>query len=62
MVLQLNEMDLLDVNVLKEQLTGVDVFYFLQVIDIVQNKIDEDSNFELSSTYLIEVIEKVFES
>lgn len=62
MVLQLNEMDLLDVNVLKEQLTGVDVFYFLQVINIVQNKIDEDSNFELSSTYLIEVIEKVFES
>lgn len=55
-------MNLLDVNVLKEQLTGVDVFYFLQVINIVQNKIDEDSNFKLSSTYLIEVIEKVFES
>lgn len=62
MVLQLNELDLLDVNVLKEQLTGVDVFYFMQVIRMVQNKIDEDSNFNLSSTYLIEVIEKVFES
>lgn len=62
MVLQLNELDLLDVNVLKEQLTGVDVFYFMQVIRMVQTKIDEDSNFNLSSTYLIEVIEKVFES
>lgn len=62
MVLQLNEMNLLDVNVLKEQLTGVDVFYFMQVISMVQSKIDEDSNFNLSSTYLIEVIEKVFES
>lgn len=62
MVLQLNEMDLLDVEVLKEQLTGVDVFYFIQVISMVKSKIDEDSNFKLSNTYLIEVIEKVFES
>lgn len=62
MVLQLNEMDLFDVNVLKEQLTGVDVVYFMQVIDMVQNKVDEDNNFELTSTYLIEVIEQVFES
>ena len=62
MVLQLNEMDLLDVNVLKEQLTGVDVFYFTQVIEMVKNKVDEDNNFELTSTYLIEVIEQVFES
>ena len=62
MVLQLNEMDLFDVNVLKEQLTGVDVLYFMEIIDMVQNKVDEDNNFELTSTYLIEVIEKVFES
>ena len=62
MALQLNELNLLDVNVLKEQLTGVDVFYFMQVISMVQTKLDEDSNFNLSSTYLIEVIEKVFES
>ena len=62
MVLQLNEMDLFDVNVLKEQLTGVDVLYFMEVIDMVQNKVDEDNNFEVTSTYLIEVIEQVFES
>ena len=62
MALQLNELNLLDVNVLKEQLTGVDVFYFMQVIRMVQTKLDEDSNFNLSNTYLIEVIEKVFES
>jgi len=62
MVLQLNEMDLLDLNVLQEQLTGVDVHYFNQVISMIQNEIEENSGFELSSTYLIEVIEKVFES
>lgn len=62
MVLQLNEMDLLNIGVLEEQLTGVDAVYFMQVIEMVQNKVYQDRDFELTSTYLIEVIEKVFES
>lgn len=62
MVLQLNELDLLDIEVLKEQLTGVDVAYFAQFISIIQEEMDENQDFKLDNTYLMSVIEKVFES
>lgn len=60
MVMQLNELNLTDVNVLKEQLTGMDVAYFRQVIGQIERKMEEDSDFRLSSTYLIEVINRMF--
>lgn len=60
MVLQLNEMDLLDVNVLEEQLTGVDAAYFHQVIDFIKQKQQEDPEFKVDNTYLFEVINRIF--
>lgn len=60
MALQLNEMDLLDVNVLEEQLTGVDAAYFHQVIDSIRNKQNGDADFKLDNTYLFEVINRIF--
>lgn len=60
MVLQLNEMDLHDVNVLEEQLTGVDAAYFHQVISYIKNKQEEDPNFKVDNTYLFEVINRIF--
>src|SRR6185437_3482208 len=38
MTLQLNQMDLLNVDVLEEQLTGVDAAYFHQVIELARKK------------------------
>lgn len=60
MVLQLNQMDLLNVEVLKEQLTGMDVAYFHQIIGQIESKQEDDSDFKLTSTYLVEVINRMF--
>lgn len=60
MVLQLNEMDLHDVKVLEEQLTGVDSAYFQQVISYIRNKQEEDPSFKLDNSYLFTVINRIF--
>ncbi|GIN73999.1 hypothetical protein J14TS2_44740 [Bacillus sp. J14TS2] len=60
MALQLNQMDLLDVDVLEEQLTGVDSAYFHQVISYVRNKQEENPEFKLDNAYLFEVINRIF--
>lgn len=60
MALQLNEMNLLDLETLQEQLTGVDSAYFAHVIDKVANRQKDDPNFKLDNTYLFEVINRIF--
>lgn len=54
MCMQLNEMDLTNLTVLEDQLTGVDVAYFIQVLDAIREKKD------LSSAYVIEIIDRIF--
>lgn len=60
MALQLNKMDLLNINVLEEQLTGVDAAYFHMVISSVKKKQEKDPNFKLDNAYLFEVINRIF--
>ncbi len=60
MVFQLNDMDLTDVEVLEEQLTGVDIAYMRAVIDTINRKMEEDENFDLKK-YFIEIIEQIFD-
>lgn len=60
MSLQLNLMDLLDVKVLEEQLTGVDSAYFSHVIDAIKEKTEEDPNYKVDNSYLFEVINRIF--
>lgn len=60
MALQLNEMDLLDVNILEDQLTGVDSAYFLHVIDIIKEKQENNPDFKLDNNYLFTVINRIF--
>lgn len=57
---QLSELDLNDIDVLEEQLIGVDSAYFMQIIDMIRDKKEEDPNFKLESTYLCELIDKIF--
>lgn len=61
MVMQLQELDLKNFNVLEEQLTGVDFYYFSQVIDMLKERQGKDPNFKIDSTYMVEVIDKVFD-
>lgn len=55
MCMQLNELDLKDVNVLEDQLTGVDVAYFFQVINYIK-----ESDKDITTTYLCEIIDRIF--
>ena len=60
MALQLNIMDLLDVSVLEEQLTGVDSAYFSHVIDAIKAKTEDDPTYKVDNSYLFEVINRIF--
>jgi len=56
MVMQLNEVDLTDINVLKEQLIGVDAAYFLMLITALR-----DSGRDIDSTYIMELVDELEE-
>lgn len=56
MCMQLNDLDLNDVGVLEDQLTGVDVAYFNEVIAKLKAK-DKD---RVESAYLLEIIDRIF--
>ena len=56
MIMQVNELDLTDVKVLEDQLTGVDVAYFLQLID----RLKENNPEKVNSAYLVEIIDRMF--
>lgn len=65
MALQLNEMDLKEVTVLREQLIGVDVNYFNQLIESIEAKSTLNSlnnlNEGIDTSYVIELINKIFD-
>lgn len=56
MAMQISELDLTDVNVLEDQLTGVDTAYFTQLVSSLRSK-DPD---KVNSAYLIEIIDRMF--
>jgi hypothetical protein len=56
MIMQINELDLLDIEVLRDQLTGVDSAYFAEVIQKLSDKDPEKVNF----SYLMEIIDRIF--
>lgn len=56
MAMQLNELDLKDVNVLEDQLTGVDAAYFQEILDKLR---DRDPS-RVDTAYLVELIDRIF--
>lgn len=60
MCLQLNELDLKDFNVFKDQLAGVDSAYFSMAIEELAKKKEADPGFEVDNTYLFEIINRIF--
>lgn len=62
MCFQLNGLDLKDLAVLEDQLTGVDAFYFMQVIERLKEKQKEDGGEPkpIDSTYLMSIIDRMF--
>ena len=59
---QLNALDLLNIEVLKDQLTGVDAFYFMQVIGRLKEKQLEEGGDPkpVDATYLMTIIDRMF--
>lgn len=60
MCLQLNELNLHDIETLKDQLIGVDSTYFEMAIERMESKKNEDPNFVFDNSYLFEVINRIF--
>lgn len=62
MCVQLGELDLKDINVLQDQLTGVDAFYFMQVLERLREYQKEkgDENAPIDTTYLMTIIDRMF--
>jgi hypothetical protein len=60
MAMQLNELNLKDVNVLEDQLVGVDSGYFSMLINAIQKKKEEDSGFEINNSYVAAIVDKIF--
>lgn len=58
--MQVSELDLMNIDVLEEQLIGVDSLYFMHLIEQFRRQKEEDSNFELTPTYIISIINKIF--
>lgn len=60
MCFQCSELDLTDVNVLEEQLTGVGAAYFYQLIKYCRERQEKDEKFNITLPYLVSIIDKIF--
>jgi len=56
MAFQISELDLNDLDTLRDQLTGVDVAYFMEVIDKLKAKDKE----RVDGAYLLEILDRMF--
>lgn len=56
MCLQLHEIDLMDIATLSDQLTGVDVTYFNNVISAIK----ESNQEKITASYLCEIINRIY--
>lgn len=60
MAMQLNELNLKDIEVLKDQLMGVDSTYMSMMINAIAEQKEKDENFEIDSDYVIELVNRIF--
>jgi hypothetical protein len=60
MCLQVSELDLHNIDVLKDQLVGVDSAYFNTAIEFMEKKQKDEPNWQPDNSYLFEVINRIF--
>ena len=60
MAFHINELDLFDIDVLEDQLIGVDSAYFNNLIEQIKNQQSNDSEFQWDFSYLVKIIDKIF--
>lgn len=54
MAMQLNDLDLTDINVLRDQMTGVDSAYLLSIVDALDNP-----NIDITTSYVCELVDRM---
>ena len=57
---QVSALDLHDLAVLEDQLTGVDAAYFVQLIDALQEQRAKDGEFRFDEPYLATLVDRIF--
>lgn len=57
---QVSKLDLTSVSVLEDQLTGVDVAYFNQLVQALQEKQTKEPDFKIEYNYVVTIIDKMF--
>jgi hypothetical protein len=60
MCMQISDLDLWDIDVLEEQLIGVDSIYFMQLIEQFRKQKEKNGNFEITTDYVLSVVDKIF--
>lgn len=60
MLMQVSKLDLSNLSVLEDQLTGVDSAYFGIIIHALQSKLASDPNFKVDETYVGSIIDRIF--
>lgn len=60
MIYQVSKLDLNNFEVLEDQLTGVDVAYFHELIDALKKHKESEKEFQLEYGYLAAIIDKIF--
>jgi len=60
MCFQLNDLDLNNIEVLEDQLVGVDSAYFMMLINGIKKKTENDPSFKVSTPYIVSIIDKIF--
>lgn len=60
MAMQLNELELTDIKVLEDQLTGVDTAYFQSMVEMLKKHQEESGEQKVDMSYAMQVINKLF--
>lgn len=60
MAMQLNELNLRDVEILEEQLIGVDITYFQMLIKALNERKEKDKDFVYDSGYIATIVDRIF--
>ena len=60
MCFQLSQLDLTNIDVLEDQLVGVDSAYFSQLINGLRAKQENDPTFKVEESYVVSIIDKIF--
>lgn len=60
MAMQLNDLNLKNIEVLKDQLMGVDSAYMSMIIEAVAKQKEKNEDFEIDSNYVIDLVNRIF--